>query len=186
MADHLPNLAQLPSGFSLRDRLDSWKEIAAYLNCSERTVRRWEQEGLPVHRHPHKKKAGIYAYKAEIDAWWQNRREGVKPGEKTASPAGGAAPMELLPARALLVLLVTLGLGLGTWLWLGWQAPPLEIGQFVRLTDDGHDKHGNLSDGIPSPIVTDGTRLYFVESRAVSRIWFKCSLLEARSSLFPA
>ena len=90
MADHLPNLAQLPSGFSLRDRLDSWKEIAAYLNCSERTVRRWEQEGLPVHRHPHKKKAGIYAYKAEIDAWWQNRREGVKPVEKTAVPAGGA------------------------------------------------------------------------------------------------
>jgi len=57
-----------------RDRLDSWKEIAAHLNCSERTVRRWEQEGLPVHRHPHKKKAGIYAYKAEIDAWWNNGR----------------------------------------------------------------------------------------------------------------
>src|SRR6516164_5545803 len=166
MADHVPNLAQQPSGSSLRDRLDSWKEIAAYLNCSERTVRRWEQEGLPVYRHPHKKKAGIYAYKAEIDAWWQNRREGVKPMEKTASSAEGAAPMELLPARGLLVLLVTLGLGLGTWLWLGWQAPPLEIGQFVRLTQDGHDKHGNLSDGIPSPIVTDGTRLYFVESRA--------------------
>jgi hypothetical protein len=64
------------------------------------------------------------------------------------------------------VLLVTLGLGLGTWLWLAWQGSPLETGQFVRLTHDGRDKHGNLSDGIPSPIVTDGTRLYFVESRA--------------------
>ena len=66
MADRVPNLAQQPSGFSLRDRLDSWKEIAAYLNCSERTVRRWEQEGLPVHRHPHKKKAGIYAIKLRL------------------------------------------------------------------------------------------------------------------------
>jgi len=34
------------------DRLDSWKQIAAYLKCDERTVRRWEEnEGLPVHRH---------------------------------------------------------------------------------------------------------------------------------------
>src|SRR5215470_15270760 len=59
-------------------RLDSWKEIAAYLKCSERTVRRWEHEGLPVRRHPHKKKAGIYAYKAEIDAWWRNEHEHLK------------------------------------------------------------------------------------------------------------
>src|SRR5690348_7201383 len=55
---------------SLRDRLDSWKEIASYLRYSERTVRRWEAEGLPVHRHTHKSKAAIYAYKSEIDAWW--------------------------------------------------------------------------------------------------------------------
>jgi TolB-like protein/Tfp pilus assembly protein PilF len=59
-----------PPAPSPGDRLDSWKEIAAYLKHSERTVRRWENEGLPVHRHPHKKKAGIYAYKAEIDSWW--------------------------------------------------------------------------------------------------------------------
>ena len=56
-------------------RLDSWKEIAAYLKRDERTVRRWEQEGLPVHRHVHKKQASIYAYKAEVDAWWNSGRE---------------------------------------------------------------------------------------------------------------
>src|ERR1700688_3521801 len=59
-------------------RLNSWKEIAAYLKCSERTVRRWEEEGLPVHRHPHKAKAAIYAYKTEIDAWWGDGRERLK------------------------------------------------------------------------------------------------------------
>ncbi|HSG00837.1 MAG TPA: hypothetical protein VLA20_06880 [Vicinamibacterales bacterium] len=36
------------------ERLESWKEIAAYLKRDESTVRRWERsEGLPVHRHQH-------------------------------------------------------------------------------------------------------------------------------------
>lgn len=54
------------------ERLNSWKEIAAYLRHSERTVRRWQSEGLPVHRHTHKKRAGVYAYKPELDAWWNS------------------------------------------------------------------------------------------------------------------
>lgn len=34
------------------DRLDSWKEIAVYLDRALRTVQRWEKDhGLPVHRH---------------------------------------------------------------------------------------------------------------------------------------
>ncbi len=38
------------------DRLDSWKEIAAYLRRSIRCVQRWERtEGLPVLRHQHAK-----------------------------------------------------------------------------------------------------------------------------------
>jgi len=74
MAMQSEESADRPSASSPGDRLDSWKEIAAYLKCSERTVRRWEDEGLPIHRHTHKKKAGIYGYKAEIDAWWNNGR----------------------------------------------------------------------------------------------------------------
>ena len=39
----------LPSGW-LEERLDSWKEIAAYLNREVTTVQRWEKrEGMPVH-----------------------------------------------------------------------------------------------------------------------------------------
>jgi TolB-like protein/Flp pilus assembly protein TadD len=72
---HLQNQSSEPSP---RDRLDSWKEIASYLNCSERTVRRWEEEGLPIRRHPHKKKAAIYAFKSEIDAWWRDGHERLK------------------------------------------------------------------------------------------------------------
>jgi TolB-like protein/Flp pilus assembly protein TadD len=52
------------------DRLDSWKEIAAYLNRGVRTVRRWErEEGLPVHRHVHRVLGSVYAFKSEVDAW---------------------------------------------------------------------------------------------------------------------
>jgi len=54
------------------DRLDSWKEIAAYLRRDESTVRRWEKDGLPVHRHLHKSRAAVFAYKSELDAWWHN------------------------------------------------------------------------------------------------------------------
>ena len=55
---------------SAADRLDSWKEIAAYLNRGVRTVRRWErEEGLPVHRHVHRVLGSVYAFKSEVDAW---------------------------------------------------------------------------------------------------------------------
>ena len=50
--------------------LESWKQIAAYLRRSERTVRRWEaNEGLPVHRHEHEKQDTVFAYRHEIAAW---------------------------------------------------------------------------------------------------------------------
>lgn len=51
-------------------RLDSWKEIAAYLNCDERTVQRWEKtRGLPVHRVPGGKRNTLFAYSNELDSW---------------------------------------------------------------------------------------------------------------------
>lgn len=58
-----------------RDRLDSWKEIAAHLKRDIRTLHRWEaEEGLPVHRHLHKKRGTVYAYRSELDAWRKSRR----------------------------------------------------------------------------------------------------------------
>jgi adenylate cyclase len=62
-------------GPSSEERLDSWKEVAAYLHRTARTVQRWEREqGLPVHRLQHVKRGSIYAYKPELDAWWESRR----------------------------------------------------------------------------------------------------------------
>jgi TolB-like protein/Tfp pilus assembly protein PilF len=57
-------------------RLDSWKEIAAYLGRDVRTVQRWERrEGLPVHRQQHDKLGSVYAFGQEIDAWQTARSQ---------------------------------------------------------------------------------------------------------------
>ena len=56
-------------------RLESWKEIAAYLKRSVRSVRRWERlEHLPVHRHAHNKQATVYSFRSELDAWLARRQ----------------------------------------------------------------------------------------------------------------
>src|SRR5215472_7887958 len=58
------------------DRLDSWKEIAAYLRRDVRTVQRWEKkEGLPVYRHLHDKLGSIYAYRNELAEWFKARQQ---------------------------------------------------------------------------------------------------------------
>jgi hypothetical protein len=59
---------------SSENRLDSWKEIAVYLDREVRTVQRWEKrEHLPVHRHIHRKIGSIFAFKHEIDSWRKSR-----------------------------------------------------------------------------------------------------------------
>jgi tetratricopeptide (TPR) repeat protein len=66
-------LPKSPPG-ELRKRLESWKEIAAYLNRDVRTVQRWEKtEALPVHRHVHEAQSSVYAYTAELDNWRTDR-----------------------------------------------------------------------------------------------------------------
>src|SRR5260370_18722914 len=61
-----------------RDRLDSWKQIAVYLGREVRTVQRWEKrEGLPVHRLFHVKAGTVWAFKHDIDVWFNNRCQRV-------------------------------------------------------------------------------------------------------------
>src|SRR5215475_9027392 len=98
------NSSDLPKSSS--DRLDSWKEIASYLRRHERTVRRWEREGLPVRRHTHKKKASVYAYKPEIDGWWNdgqfriNRQtQAVPPGRSLGWVSSGGPASRMLESK---------------------------------------------------------------------------------------
>ena len=64
----------MPERNTPQKTLESWKQIAAYLDRSERTVRRWEAtEGLPVHRREHEKQDTVFAYKHEIESWSRSR-----------------------------------------------------------------------------------------------------------------
>ena len=69
MKCYLKKIIDMPQSPSSNDRLDSWKEIAAYLNRTERTVIRWEKRGLPVRRVPGGKKQAVFAHKHELDGW---------------------------------------------------------------------------------------------------------------------
>src|SRR5208282_1195494 len=107
------------------DRLDSWKELAAFLNRGVRTVQRWEHtEGLPVHRHQHAKLGSIYALKSEVSAWWDSRGAQLEPktaGERIVRKSSGEK-------RRLLVL------------------------PFVNLSGDAGQEY--LSDGLTEEMIT--------------------------------
>lgn len=91
-----------PEGPGPAERLDSWKEISAYLRRTVRTVQRWEQtEGLPIHRMAHDKRSTVYAYKQELDRWWRSR-QATKSGRLVAPDAAAQAtprPRLSLPVR---------------------------------------------------------------------------------------
>jgi TolB-like protein/Flp pilus assembly protein TadD len=68
-------------------RLESWKEIAAYLGRDVTTVRRWERrEGLPVYRILHSKLGSVYAYTTELDAWRDSRAPAASTDVSDARP----------------------------------------------------------------------------------------------------
>jgi TolB-like protein len=84
-------------------RLDSWKEIAHHFGRDVRTVQRWEaREGLPVHRHHHTRRGSVYAFAAELDAWWESRRALLDAGADRVPPVeqAVAAPATSPPAPA--------------------------------------------------------------------------------------
>jgi TolB-like protein len=83
-------VAEKPAG----KRLDSWKEIAVYLNRDVTTVQRWEKrENMPVHRHVHDKRGSVYALTGELDGWIRLRSSQVdEPETKPEAETPPAAP----------------------------------------------------------------------------------------------
>ena len=96
-------------------RLESWKEIAAYLGRDVRTAQRWERnDQLPVRRLQHAKLASVYAYSDELDEW----RLGREPGE----PVAETTPQKPRRVRRLWFvggIAMTVALGAAVALWPG-------------------------------------------------------------------
>lgn len=153
------------------DRLDSWKKIASYLRRDVSTVQRWERrEGLPIHRLLHDKQGSVYAFRTELDRWWESRRSTITPDEDhrgapaAAEPAAVAvapgaprfAPWLRKPAvRVVSGLAVAAVLGA---ILLRANSPwrnPLEEARFTRVADfPGYEQAAALS--------RDGRLLAFV------------------------
>jgi TolB-like protein/Flp pilus assembly protein TadD len=110
MASIDPSASQKPLEPPSGERLDSWKEIADYLKRDESTVRRWEDEGLPVHRHPHRKKSSVFAYKAEIDRWLNNGHAGPATTVAPAAPTERRRTLWWMVAPLVLLVLAAFGL----------------------------------------------------------------------------
>jgi len=113
------------------DRLESWKQIAAYFGRDERTVKRWEaQRGLPLHRLPGAAGAKVYAFRGELHAWLR--------GDGGAVAASAPAPRPWRAwalGSAAVVGVVAL---LSTAFWLGrvdWSVPSSASGPKGRADD---------------------------------------------------
>ncbi len=96
-----PLLGTSPPDGPAEDRLDSWKEIAAYLNRDVTTAQRWEKrEGMPVHRHLHDKRGSVYAVGSELDAWLQGRRQSLSEEDEEQRPETPVEAEDDLPQTA--------------------------------------------------------------------------------------
>jgi Tol biopolymer transport system component len=146
-----PSLRIPPSTTPPGDRLDSWKEIAVYLNRDVTTVQRWEKrESMPVHRHLHERIGSVYASRAELDAWTRGRNP--LPTQENGNNAPSSTPQTVTldpaisPSRTrwkFLLLLSAAGAvsAIGTILWLQrtehfWKNPIADA-RFQTITDFG-------------------------------------------------
>jgi TolB-like protein/tetratricopeptide (TPR) repeat protein len=141
-------------------RLESWKEIAAYLGRDVTTVRRWEKgEGLPVHRHVHHKLGSVYAYTAELDAW-RSKRAPVPVSD--AADTGASEPVRRWGYRRTAVALAAMALVLTAGLiWLARErARKPAAGTGVRslavlplANFSGNSEQDYLSDGMTEALI---------------------------------
>jgi len=89
-----------PQGLPI-DRLESWKEIAAFFQRDVRTVQRWEKHaGLPVRRHVESRLRTPYAYRSELETWRRAQRTVVEAASEPELGSGQPSSAKLTtPAR---------------------------------------------------------------------------------------
>ena len=89
------------------DKLSTWKDIAAYLNCNTRTCIRWEKQlGLPIHRFEGKHRSHVFAFKQELDVWLENR---LSDNQKEKKKPKSLSRIQILTIIIIPVALICLG-----------------------------------------------------------------------------
>ncbi len=119
-----------------RTRLTSWKRIAVYLDCGERTARRWrDEEGLPVHSIGATPQSSVFAYTDELDAWLAKRASvAAGPAERVARQDGPTAGRRGVMV-AVAVAAAVIGLGLSSIIFSGpgWGRGSRDLAPTTRL-----------------------------------------------------
>jgi Tol biopolymer transport system component len=149
-----------PSVKPQEERLDSWKEIAAYLNRDVTTAQRWERrEGMPVHRHMHDRSGSVYAFRSELEVWAQGRHartaeENGSDGHVSSPPLDTSRSARLttlkMPRFVLPLAAMGIVLAVGVSLWLEkkeyfWRNPMVDA-RFQVVTDfDGMEQAAAVS-----------------------------------------
>jgi Tol biopolymer transport system component len=147
-ASGAPDVASNAAAPTGETPLESWKEIAAYLQRDVRTAKRWEKsEGLPVRRHLHQARSSVYAYVSELDGWRAGRRPAAEPVPLWRRP---------LPtvSFALVLLLLVVTVGSGPYIGTTAQAADGIVTRQVWL-----EAHG-VFEGAPSP---DGKLMSYID-----------------------
>jgi len=159
------------------ERIDSWKNISAYLGRDVSTVIRWEKaKGLPVHRIPGGLRHKVFAFRQEIDEWlktgYLDHNDLVEIPELTVK---SVTPIQQAPKISTFgsswsrfwpgvnhrkVIWVTAGFVLLTIVGYAVHSlafpPRVEFTALVQVTHDGVLKDG---------LVTDGKTVYFGEHK---------------------
>ena len=152
MADIAPGAPQ--AGSAPNDRLDTWKEIAAYLNRDVTTVQRWEKrERMPVHRHLHDRMGSVYASRAELDAWARSRNPSPAPDAEAPLAATHPTPTAPAPRFRRLYLFPVAVMILAALLWMRhveflWSSPIADArAQLLTGFDGGEQAAATSRDG---------------------------------------
>jgi TolB-like protein len=181
-------VSQLPP---LQQRLNSWKEIAAFFDCDERTVRRWEKDrGLPVHRLPGTSGGKVFAYTQELQEWLQAPKSAdseVAEREDVAAedfplpgvPVHGELdhkPSFLPPSRRVITVAAVLAVAaiiVVVWLSSRLRSPAIRPGSVHALAVlplanvSGDPAQDYLAEGMTDELTTDLARI--TSLRVVSR-----------------
>lgn len=182
----MTNTAPDPTHHSASRRLDSWKEIAAYLGRDVRTVQRWERtDDLPVRRLRHAKLASVYAYTNELEAWRESREPAGTPVDPvSADPQKSRIPIWLAALVPIVALFIV---GLWTWSRSGVPQPadPSTISTIAVLpivNFSGDPEQEYFSDAMTDALITQLSTIprLFVISRT-SVMTFKNSRQPVRA-----